>query len=172
MEELLKQLGINLPGLIVQIINFVLLLIILRLTIYKYLLGLVDRRAARIKESMDQVEKIQKDTAQTQEQIKHHLDEARQEGQALINQATQIGERLKEEARQEARKEAEVMIQRARAEIRQERNEAIESVRSQFAELTVLAAERIIHKSIDASTHRELIEEVLREKSDLKGSQG
>lgn len=168
----MEALGINLQGLIVQIINFVLLLIVLRLTIYKYLLGLVDRRAARIKESLDQAEKIKVDTAQAQEEIKHHLGEARQEGQALITQATQIGERLKDEAHQEARKEAEAIIQRARAEIQRERNEAIDQVRRQFAELTVLAAERIIHKSIDASTHKELIEEVLREKADLKGGQG
>ncbi len=166
----MEALGINLQGLIVQIINFVLLLIVLRLTIYKYLLGLVDRRAARIKESLDQAEKIQKDTAQAQEEIKRRFDEARQEGQALINQASQIGERLKEEARQEARKEAEAMVQRARAEIQQERNEAIDQVRRQFAELIILAAERVIHKSLDASTHKELIEEVLREKGDIKGS--
>ena len=165
----MEQLGINLQGLIVQIINFVLLLIVLRLTIYKYLLRLVDQRSARIKESLEQAEQTKRDTAQTQEEIKRRLDEARQEGQALINQASQIGERLREEARQEARKEAEAIIQRARAEIQRERNEAIDRVRSQFAELTVLAAGRVINKSLDASIHRELIEEVLKEKGDLKG---
>jgi len=165
----LEALGINPQGLIVQIINFTLLFVLLRLTVYKVLVGLIDKRNARIKESMDQAEAVRKQAAEAEENIKKQLDTARQEAQALINQAGQIRERLIEEARADARRQNETDLERARAAIQRERDDAIDQVRKEFAELTVLAAERVIHKSLDPATHRELIEEVLKESGNLQG---
>ena len=165
----MEALGINPQGLIVQIINFTLLFVLLRLTVYKVLVGLIDRRNARIKESMDQAEAVRKQAAEAEENIKKQLDTARQEAQALINQAGQIRERLIEEARADARRQNETDLERARAAIQRERDDAIDQVRKEFAELTVLAAERVIHKSLDPATHRELIEEVLKESGNLQG---
>ncbi len=165
----MEALGINPQGLIVQIINFTLLFVLLRLTVYKVLVGLIDKRNARIKESMDQAEAVRKQAAEAEENIKKQLDTARQEAQALINQAGQIRERLIEEARADARRQNETDLERARAAIQRERDDAIDQVRKEFAELTVLAAERVIHKSLDPATHRELIEEVLKESGNLQG---
>jgi len=164
----LEGLGINAQGLIVQIINFILLFLLFRFTVYKYLVGLVDKRSARIKESLDQAEAIKKQTADAEEEIKKHIDEARQEGQALISQANQIGDRVKTDARDAARQEGEAIVQRASAEIQRERDEAIDQVRKEFAVLTVLAAEKVIEKSLDSTMHKKLIEDVLAESGNLQ----
>ena len=50
------ELGINLPGLLVQIINVALVLIILRLVLYKPILRLLENRSSRIKESLEAAE--------------------------------------------------------------------------------------------------------------------
>jgi F-type H+-transporting ATPase subunit b len=57
------------------------------------------------------------------------------------------------------------LIERARAEIRQERDDAVTEVRREFADLTVLAAGKVIEKSLDKEQHRELIARVLKESS-------
>ena len=60
------------------------------------------------------------------------------------------------------------MLNRARSEIQHERDEAVSDVRREFADLTVLAAGKVIEKSLDKKDHRELIEKVLEESSTLK----
>jgi len=80
-----------------------------------------------------------------------------------LAQAAQMGERLKEEARGEARQEAEVIIARARTEIGRERDEAIEEVRRQFVDLAITAAEKVVNETLDRERHRRLIEEVLEQ---------
>ena len=157
----MEALGINVPGLIAQIVNFGLLLVLLSVVLYKPVLRMLDQRAARIRESLQQAEAIKQDMAKAEQQVQAHLDEARQEGQVLIGQAAQLGERLKEEARQEARQEAEAIISRARSEIQMERDEAIAELRRQFADLTILAAGKVINRSLDKQAHKELIDEVL-----------
>lgn len=163
-------LGISLPSLIAQLVNFALLLLVLYLFAYKPILRMLDQRSARIKESMQKAEEIKERAARAEEEVKAQLDAARKDGQALVTQARQIGERLKEEAKVEARKEAEVLVARAQGETRREREEAIESLRKEFADLAILAAEKVINQSLDKKAHQRLIEEVLEESSTLKKS--
>jgi len=161
------ELGINLPGLIIQVINVALIILVLRALLYKPVIRMLDRRSERIKESLEAAERQKQESLRSEEEVKKELNQARQEGQVLIGQATQIADRLKEEAREGARREAEAIINRARSEIQRERDEAVEQVRQQFADLTIVAAEKVIRKSLDKSAHQELIEEVLREGTTL-----
>jgi len=91
------------------------------------------------------------------------LERARQEGQAVIGQAQQIAARIQEEARQQARQDAEALLDRARSEIQLERDSAIAELRREFGGLTIEAAEKVIGQSLDPQAHRRLIEEVLAE---------
>lgn len=161
--EGLKALGVNLPSLIAQIINFTLLLIILRVVAYKPVLRLLDERKRRIQEGLQAAEESKRRLAQAEEEAKAQIDMARQEGQALIGQAQQIAARIQGEGREQARQEAEQLLERARGEIRLERDGAIAQLRQEFADLTVRAAERVIRQSVDRQAHRRLIEEVLAE---------
>ncbi len=157
------ELGINLPGLLVQLFNVALILIILRLFLYKPILGLLDRRSTRIKESLEAAERAKAESAHSEEEVKKVLSEARQEGQSLINQAAEMGERLKEEARDKAKEEGEALITRAKSEIGRERDEAVEKVRREFSSLAILAAEKVIDTELDEKRHRKLIDSVLEE---------
>ena len=80
----------------------------------------------------------------------------------------QTGEEARREAEQQARQEGESLITRARTEIQRERDEAIDELRKEFADLTILAAGKVIDRSLDKETHRQLIEKVLEESTTLK----
>ena len=164
----MEGLGINLPLLIAFVINFVILFGLLTLVLYKPVLKVLDERQAKIKESIDQAEQIREQTARSEEQIKTHIETARKEGQAIIAQATQIGERVKEEAKEGARKEAESLIAKAQAEIKQERDKTVDELRQEFASIAILAAEKVINESLDKEKHRKLIDEVLKDSSTFK----
>lgn len=155
--------GIDWQVLLAQLINFGILFGILFFLLYKPMRRTFDERSNRIKESMDQAEQIKEQMARTEEQVKEQLVTARSEGQGILAQAAQMGDRLKEEARGEARQEAEVIVARARTEIELERDEAIDEVKRQFVDLAITAAEKVVRESLDREKHRRLIEEVLEQ---------
>lgn len=164
----LAGLGISLPTLLAQIVNFGILFGLLYLVAYKPILRILDERSRKIKESMEQAEAIKAQSASAEEAIRKQLEEAAREGQERIARAVRAGEDMKRKAQEDARKEAEALVQRARAEIQRERDDAIGELRSEFADLTILAAEKVIDRSLDSKAHRQLIEKVLEESTTLK----
>lgn len=161
-------LGISWQGLLGQIINFALLLVLLYFIGYRPIRKMLDERSKRVKEGIDQAELAKEAAARAEEEVQRRLDEARKDGQLILAQASEMGERLKAEAREEARREAEALIVRARAEIGMERDEAIDRLRQEFADLAILAAEKVIKETLDKERHRRLIQEVLEESSSLR----
>ncbi len=164
----LADLGINMPTLLAQIVNFIILFGLLYLVAYKPVMRMLDKRSQSIKESMEQAEAIKEQSARTEEEIQKQLQAASKDGQGRISRAVQMGEDLKRKAEQDARQQSELIISRARSEIQRERDDAIGELRHEFADLTVMAAEKVIDRSLDKKAHRELIDKVLEESSTLK----
>jgi F-type H+-transporting ATPase subunit b len=157
------QLGLNLPTLIVYLVNFLILLGILYFFAYKPLLRAMDQRSERIRDSLAAADRARDEAASSQAAIQEQLNEARREGQRLLDQAREAAERYREEEMGRARQEAEAFIERARTDIRRERDAAIEEVRSGFGDLAITAAERVIRRSLDRQAHEDLIAQVLDE---------
>jgi F-type H+-transporting ATPase subunit b len=161
-------LGINAPTLIAQIVAFIILLLVMRLFAYKPVLKMLDERARKIKESMEEAQKVRGQAAQTEEEFKKKIEAASKEGQEVIARAMRTGEDARQRAQLEAKQEAQGLVEKARVEIQRERSETIGELRQEFADLTIVAAEKVIGKSLDKQTHREIIDKVLDESATLK----
>ena len=159
----MADLGFNLSSLLIFGVNFVVLLVLLRLVAYKPLMNKLDERANMARETVENAEKMKQEMARAEESVKAQIEAGRKEGQAIVAQASEIGERVKTEAREEARRDAEALIAKARAEIDKERTETLDELRREFVELTILAAQRVIDESLDRTKHQRLIEQVLEE---------
>ena len=166
--EGLAGLGFSLPNLLAQIVNFAILFGLLYLVAYKPIMRLLDERSRKIKESMEQTEEIKEQAARAEEETKRRIEAASQEGQEVIARAVRTGEEVRQQAQQGAREEAKVLIARARVEIQRERDEAIDELRREFADLTIRAAEKVIDRSLDKEAHRQLIEKTLEESTNLR----
>jgi F-type H+-transporting ATPase subunit b len=129
---------------------------------------MLDERQAKIRESMEQAEAIKQQTARNEQEIKAQLESAQKEAQKIVAQATQISDRLKIEAKDEARQEAENILNKAKVEIERQREKDIEELRSQFADIAILAAEKVIKETLDKEKHRKLIEEVITKDAKFK----
>ena len=164
----MQGLGIDLPVLLSQIISFLVLFGLLYLVAYKPLMRMLDERSRRVKESMDQTDQIKEQAALAEKETAKRIEDASKEGQKLVDQATQAGEEMKLKAKDEAKKEAETLINRARTEIERERDDAIGELRKEFTDLTIMAAEKVINRSLDKKTHRQLIDKVLEESTTVK----
>ena len=122
---------------------------------------IVDERREKIEAGLNASVEASEAAERSQEEAKAALEEARTEGRELVARAQETAARLSEELETQARSEADQIVSRARAEIDAERQQAINSLRSEFAELTVNAAERVIGQSLDRDAHQRLITESL-----------
>jgi F-type H+-transporting ATPase subunit b len=159
----ITDLGINLWSLIAYLINFVILLGILAVFAYRPLLRVLDQRSERIRESLEAADRAREEASSSQQVIEEQLNEARREGQRLLDQAREAVDRYRGEEMDRARQEAEAFVERARSDIQRERDAAIQEVRANFGDLAITAAERVIRRSLDRQAHGDLISQVLEE---------
>ena len=123
----------------------------------------MDQRSERIKDSLAAADEAREEAANSQAAIEEQLNEARREGQRLLDQAKVASDRFKEDEMERARQEAAAFVERARADIARERDAAIIELREGFGDLAITAAERVISRSLDRQAHQDLITEVLEE---------
>jgi F-type H+-transporting ATPase subunit b len=157
----IAALGFNLPGLIAQLINFGILLFVMRLFLYKPVLRILDERRTRIEEGLNRAELAAVQASASQDEARRVIDEARGEGRELVAAAQDAASRLRTELEERARTDANQIVTRARDEIQNERDQAIEQLRREFADLTIAAAEQVIGQSLDRAAHQRLIDETL-----------
>jgi len=166
--DALAKLGINGANLLAQIINFGVLFVLLYLLAYKPILKMLDQRSKKIKDSIEQTELIKDQAARAEEEARRRVEDGIKEGQELINKATRAAEDVRRQGQQKAQEDAQALVSRARSEIQRERDDAVGALRQEFADLTIMAAEKVIDRSLDKKAHRDVIDKVLDEARTLK----
>ncbi len=165
----MADLGFHWQSLVVYLVNFTILLAILYAVGYKPILRMLNQRSDNIRDSLEQVERMQQESADRQDEMERQLQEARRHGQTFIEEARVAADRYREEERQRAQQEASSFVERARVDIQRERDNAVDEVRQQFADLAITAAERVIRRSLDGDAHKDLIDQVLEESEQSGG---
>jgi F-type H+-transporting ATPase subunit b len=165
-----EALGISLPGLVSQFINFILLLLILRAVAYKPIIRMLDERSARIRESMERAEEIKTQAARTEEEFARRLAEARRESQEIVGQAEKVADRLRQDEIAKTRQQVEELRTKALGDIERERERALADLRRQVSDLAVLAATRAVGRSLDQAAHYKLVQEALVEAEKLNAN--
>jgi F-type H+-transporting ATPase subunit b len=161
----IADLGINLPVLIAQLVNFTILLVVLRLVAWGPLTKMLDERRERIRESLSAADAAKEQVAESERRVQEQVEAGRRDAQNLIAQAQEISTRIQADARTQAQADADATLARARNEIQLERDTAIAELRKEFADLTISAAEKVITSSLDKNAHKRLIDEALAQSS-------
>ncbi len=161
----MAQLGINGPFLLAQIINFIILFLLLRRFLYPPLLRMLDERKRRIAEGLAAADIARKEAEAERARLMAQIEAERKEAQARIAAASAEAERVKAEIVAQAQREAEAIKAKAIAEAEAERQRILAEAHRQIAELTVLATERVVRRTLDESLQRRLIEDFLAELS-------
>jgi F-type H+-transporting ATPase subunit b len=164
----LEGLGINLKYLIAQIVNLVLLFILLYKFLFKRFLTMLDERSARIKKGLEDAQMADQRVAEAEKAYQERIEQAERERRATLAQATQEGEKIREEIMARAQEEAKQLVLEAQADIERQREQAMVELRQQVADLTLLAATRVIGQTLDEEAHRRLIGEFLAEVGELE----
>ncbi|HEX3218674.1 MAG TPA: F0F1 ATP synthase subunit B [Candidatus Limnocylindria bacterium] len=155
--------GVDVPKLLFQVINFLLLLYLANRFLFKPVLKLLDERESRIKKGLEDAEAAAKDRELAKAEREAALDEARKEAQAMVARANKIAEDSRAEILAEAKAQAEKVTARAREEITAEKDKAMAELRSTVADLALQAAGRLVRSEMDTPTQRRLVEDFLKE---------
>jgi|YelNatPaOPRAMG01_1025707.scaffolds.fasta_scaffold01694_10 F-type H+-transporting ATPase subunit b len=154
-------LGVNLPGLLFQAINFLLLLFILQKFLYKPILNAIKSRQEKIRKGLEEAEKATQRLAEAEAEAERILAEARAKAQEIVSQATQEGSRVREDIIAQAKAEAARILERARMEAERERELAMAEIRRQAIDLAVLTARKIVGQALDEKAQHRIISDFL-----------
>ena len=161
MEAIAGTLGLNVPGLIWHTINFIVLLVLLRLVLYKPVVGMLDDRARRVRDSMEQAEQARRAAEQAESDRQALLAETRREAEEIRARAEDQSKRIIGEAAGKAQEEANRIIAAARATAEQEHRQMMTEVRAQLADMIVTAVDRVTRNALDTNAQRTLVQQFL-----------
>jgi F-type H+-transporting ATPase subunit b len=123
----------------------------------------LDRRQHAIEESIDHAERIRKDADELLAEYRQRLRDARQQADEIVARAAKASETTEADAVAEAKRRREELLEQTRRDIEQETRRAIQEIRKEVADLTVLATEKVTRKTLTEDDQRRLVEEALSE---------
>lgn len=144
-----------------EIVSFGVLLFLLYKFAFPGILGILEERERKIKDSLDQAERHRSEAERKLKEYEAKLNAAGKEAEAVLAQAKERAQRLMEENEQRLTAEAERIKGDAMREIEQERRRAVQEIRSQTTELALLVAEKVVERSLSDADHRRLADEAL-----------
>ena len=148
------------------IINFIILLAILNKFLFKPLLKTMDGRKEQIEKDLYSAELAKKEAKDIKEEYTKQMEQTKAEAQQIIEKATKLGEETRETIVNQAREETSKMTEKAREMIRLEKEEALNQLRDEVSTLVVMAAGKVIDKTIDKEAHEKLIHDFIEEVGD------
>jgi F-type H+-transporting ATPase subunit b len=123
----------------------------------------LDRRQRAIEESIDAAERTKSEADQLLAEYRERLAEAREQAEEIVSRARKAAENREQEALEEGRVRREEMLEQTRRDIEAETRRAIAEIRSEVADLTVMATEKVTRKTLDEADQRRLVEDALRD---------
>jgi F-type H+-transporting ATPase subunit b len=123
----------------------------------------IDERRSNIQESIDTASETRKEAAQLLEEYKETLARVRAEADEIVENAKRAGEETRNEVVTGARTEAERLVGRAHDQIERDTQAALQKLRDEVSDLTLLAAEKVVGRSLTPADHKRLVEEALEE---------
>ena len=156
-------LGLSIWEFIFTIFNFCLLLFLLKKFLYKPIMKMLDDRKASINEALDAAEAARLEAAQSEENIRNEIAKARTEADAIIADAKKRGEEVKNEIVNAAKLEAKSITDAAAAQIEKEKAQAIHDLKTQIADIAILATEKLLTQNLTPQQEKILMDNYIKE---------
>ena len=152
------------PGLFIwTIVTFLVLVALLAKFAWTPLLQALETRQNAIRKSLDDAQQAKQELERLNLESAQIINRARVEAEAVITQSRSDGDRLREEIRARARTEADNIVKNAERQIQLETSRALEQIRREAVELSVMIASKIIQRNITKEDNERLIAEALQQ---------
>ncbi len=147
-----------------MVIIFGITLFILKKFAWKPILNALKDREASIADALSSADKARSEVADLKSDHEKIIAEARLEKDAILKEAKEIKEKIVSEAKTQAQAEGQKMLDAARQQLTAEKDAAINEMKKQVVELSVMVAEKVIHKELEAKSEQEsLVNDLLKD---------
>jgi F-type H+-transporting ATPase subunit b len=149
-------------------------LYVLRKVVFPRIQETLDRRQHLIEESIDVAARTREEAEELLAEYRERLAAAREQAEDILSRARKAGEAAEVAAIADAKAKREELLEQTKREIQAETRRAIQDIRNEVADLTILATEKVTRKTLTADDQRRLVEEALSELdfSALAGERG
>jgi len=145
------------------LLAFFVTLFILRKYAFPAIGDALDKRQRAIEESIDAAERTRTEADQLLAEYRQRLTDARAQADEIVARAERAGEVAKDESLAAAKTQREDLLEQTKRDVEAETRRAIQEIRREVADLTVLATEKVTRKTLDEADQRRLVEEALGE---------
>ncbi len=166
----MDALGIEWPLLLSQLINFVLLIVLMRMFLYQPVLNMLNARKERIAQSMKDAERVSAAAREAEAEKVKVLEVARREAQEIRAQATRDAEKIAQDVRGRAEVEATEIRMKAQADAAKQAELALADANKQIADLAIMATEKLLGRELEKKSEQQrFVAEFLAQNSGGKG---
>jgi F-type H+-transporting ATPase subunit b len=124
---------------------------------------IIDERRKRIRESLDEADRARDEARRLLEEHRALMNDARGQAEEILSEARRVGDAQRDRLRGELEEERQRRLEDTRRQVEAETRRALEQLRTEVAELTVIATARVAGKVLDDKDHRRLIDEAINE---------
>lgn len=148
-------------SLIIQAVNFLILLFLLTKLLYKPLMAKMDERTKAIQRSLDEAQEARAQAQKERDEFAAKIQAANAEAQRIradaLKEAADEQRRLVEAAKAEAAR----LVASARQELDQDVRRARQELRREVADLAIAVSERLVKKSLNDADHRRIVDDAI-----------
>ena len=152
------------PGLMIwTIVCFAIAFYILKKYAFGEIQKRIDERRDRIRQSLHDADEARNEARRLLEEHRALIGQARSEGEQILAEARRVADAQRERVKEETDADRKRRLEETRRQIEAETHRALEQIRSEVAELTLVAASKVTGKALDDADHRRLIDEAIRD---------
>lgn len=163
----------NVGLMIWTIVVFAICLFILRRWVFPLIGEALDKRAKAIEGDIDAAADLRTEADKVLEEYRERLKEARAQAEEIVQRSRQAAETHEQESRERGKEILAEAAKKAERDIEVASKRALDDLRREVADLTIMATEKVTRKTLDDADQRRLVEEALSELdfSTISGSQ-
>jgi F-type H+-transporting ATPase subunit b len=152
------------PGLMIwTAITFLLVFFILRKLAFGRIQGLIDARRDRIREALDEADRAREEARELVQEHHKLIGQAKAQSEEILAEARRVGDAQRKRVLEEAQADLDRRLEENRRAIEADNQKLVEQIRREVVELTLVAAEKVTGKVLDAGDQRRLIDEAVGE---------
>jgi F-type H+-transporting ATPase subunit b len=161
MEELIEKLGIDGKLILAQMVNFAILLFVLKKFVYGPILSMLERREKRVEDARAYAEGIEKKMQEIDETSRKNMQEALSKADALLAEAHERAKQHEREVTASAMERSKKIVEEAQWLARQEKEKAMQEFKKDIGALVAQAAGRMIADTVDAKDKKKMEQEAV-----------
>src|SRR4051794_23021206 len=152
------------PGLMIwTIVCFLIALFVLKRYAFGPIQTAIDQRRERIREAVDEADRAREEARGLLEEHRRLVGRAKQEAEEILAEGRKTADSMRERVREETEVDRQRRLEETKRQIEAETHRALEQIRSEVADLTLIATAKVTGKVLDDEDHRRLIDDAIKD---------